>query len=334
MKRIFEPFPSSDFRCLKDRCTDSCCTGWDIRIDSETLDFYRTSDDPMFKDIDLMTREDEGEYYFINRDGRCPFLDERGLCRIHLKYGAEKTSIICRIHPIFVNELESVKERCPSLCCEAATDMIINADPETYVNDCSYEAEDERENFIISERNRMIMILSKNRDFLSSCDLLFLMSQDIQNRYDEMFFSIEPEGESEDFSFSGFFLDESFMKDILSFISSLESSRKDLKDIIKDFTYINTDISEEKNRRLNSLLSHFLFRYMPEAAEDDDIISKTVFSVSSALLIHALSSDSEKNTENSDISLISRLYSREMEYNEENMADLTQFIMDRLEENT
>ena len=31
-----------DFECIADRCKHSCCRGWDIYIDSESLKKYRT----------------------------------------------------------------------------------------------------------------------------------------------------------------------------------------------------------------------------------------------------------------------------------------------------
>ena len=30
-----------DFKCIADNCTDSCCVGWEINIDNETMDIYK-----------------------------------------------------------------------------------------------------------------------------------------------------------------------------------------------------------------------------------------------------------------------------------------------------
>ena len=30
-----------EFKCIANKCTDSCCVGWEINIDDETIDVYK-----------------------------------------------------------------------------------------------------------------------------------------------------------------------------------------------------------------------------------------------------------------------------------------------------
>ena len=41
MKNIY-PSYFEKFRCIADKCPDSCCRGWDVVVDDETNEFYKT----------------------------------------------------------------------------------------------------------------------------------------------------------------------------------------------------------------------------------------------------------------------------------------------------
>ena len=36
------PDDYDEFACLGGKCRDSCCVGWELDIDTETADYYRT----------------------------------------------------------------------------------------------------------------------------------------------------------------------------------------------------------------------------------------------------------------------------------------------------
>ena len=39
---ITKPNRDADFRCLASSCPDTCCAGWEIIIDSETYEHYKS----------------------------------------------------------------------------------------------------------------------------------------------------------------------------------------------------------------------------------------------------------------------------------------------------
>ena len=116
-------YPSyyDDFRCIADRCEDTCCAGWEIDIDDETYDKYlsvggdfgarliesiktygeesETSEEQNGVEFGVgvadhteVERKSEDEGYELHGfrltdDLRCPFLDDHNLCDIYKELG-------------------------------------------------------------------------------------------------------------------------------------------------------------------------------------------------------------------------------------------------------
>lgn len=112
---VFAPNYYKKFKCIKGECKHSCCIGWEIDIDIETLEFYKT-DSEIIKNIELC----DTPHFVLGKDERCPFLNKNNLCDIILKYGEQGLCQICNDHPRFVNEYNSREEIGLGLTCEAA----------------------------------------------------------------------------------------------------------------------------------------------------------------------------------------------------------------------
>ncbi len=110
------------FRCVADRCRHSCCIDWEICIDEGTLHKYR----PLSAIMETVTEGEDGACFALCADGRCPHLDERGLCRIILAHGEDYLSDICRRHPRFFNRVGDGRvEVGLGLVCEEACRLIL-----------------------------------------------------------------------------------------------------------------------------------------------------------------------------------------------------------------
>ena len=42
--KIYAPKYYGEFACIADKCTHSCCVGWEIYIDAHTMEKYKTLD--------------------------------------------------------------------------------------------------------------------------------------------------------------------------------------------------------------------------------------------------------------------------------------------------
>ena len=92
-----------DFRCKADRCIHSCCMqNWEIDIDEATAMKYLVMTGEPGETIRASMTGTKGNRRFIMKDGRCPLLQENGLCRIIAETGEENLCDICAMHPPFL----------------------------------------------------------------------------------------------------------------------------------------------------------------------------------------------------------------------------------------
>jgi hypothetical protein len=80
--KLFAPKYYSDFKCIADKCRHSCCVGWEIDIDGETLTKYSEMNAEYAGNIRASIEQGDAPHFKLCADGRCAHLDEKGLCRI------------------------------------------------------------------------------------------------------------------------------------------------------------------------------------------------------------------------------------------------------------
>lgn len=121
-----EVFPNyyDKFKCIADRCRHSCCIGWEIDIDDDTMELYGSLEGEL---ADKIRANIVGEipHFVLGKDERCPFLNEKGLCDIITEYGDGAICDICYLHPRFYNFYTSFEEVGLGLSCEEAVRVIL-----------------------------------------------------------------------------------------------------------------------------------------------------------------------------------------------------------------
>jgi len=116
------------FRCLAGDCPHSCCEKWEVVIDPETAERYRQVEGCLGEELRAVLREDEdGDLCFALQGGRCPFLNQENLCRIHLELGEAATSITCREHPRFTEDYGPFREINLAASCPAANQLLLGS---------------------------------------------------------------------------------------------------------------------------------------------------------------------------------------------------------------
>ncbi|MBE6595618.1 MAG: hypothetical protein E7644_07450 [Ruminococcaceae bacterium] len=114
------------FKCIAARCRHNCCIGWEIGIDGETLQKYRTLAGDMGDAIRMGLVEEAGEACFrLDGARRCANLDETGLCRIISELGEGYLCEICREHPRFYHTAGGHEEGGIGASCEEAARLIL-----------------------------------------------------------------------------------------------------------------------------------------------------------------------------------------------------------------
>lgn len=110
-----------NFRCIAGACQHTCCIGWEVDVDEQSLTRYRTQPDIMCH-IDC----EDTPHFRLDGKERCPFLNKDHLCELILRCGEDSLCQICRDHPRFRNFWTDRTEIGLGLVCEEAGRLILS----------------------------------------------------------------------------------------------------------------------------------------------------------------------------------------------------------------
>ena len=125
---IWAPRYYRAFRCIADRCRHSCCIGWEIGVDGETLKKYECLDGGYGDIVKSSISYDGAPHFKLCADDRCPHLNDQGLCEIIINLGEEYLCDICREHPRFYNYTDVAEVGLGMSCPEAARIILSSSD--------------------------------------------------------------------------------------------------------------------------------------------------------------------------------------------------------------
>ncbi len=116
----------SDFVCVGDKCPYTCCGGWKIVIDEATATYYRNVTGEMGERLQRNTVTENGVTRFVLTDsGRCPFLNERGLCDIYINLGEEHLSQTCTYFPRYAFLSGDIRFSGVSISCPVVSEFFL-----------------------------------------------------------------------------------------------------------------------------------------------------------------------------------------------------------------
>lgn len=189
-----------EFQCIADHCEDTCCAGWQIVIDKETLKKYRKIKGSFKKKMWNSVNWFQGTFK-QDKEKRCAFLNEKNLCDLYLSQGEDGFCKTCREYPRHTEEFEGVREITLSISCpEVARILMKRMEPVQFLT-YEKEGEEEFEDFdpfffsvLEDARKEMISILQNRSIVIKERILLVLgMAHDMQGRMNrqEMFACLE-----------------------------------------------------------------------------------------------------------------------------------------------
>lgn len=112
------------FRCLADRCPDTCCSGWMIEIDEKSLEKYRNVSGSYHRILEERIDTDEGVFK-QKENGDCCFLCENKLCDMYINLGEAALCDTCRLYPRHIEEFENVREMTLSISCPEVARLLM-----------------------------------------------------------------------------------------------------------------------------------------------------------------------------------------------------------------
>lgn len=306
----FVPHYYNDFHCIADKCKDSCCIGWEIDIDSDTLEKYRSLGGALGKKLseNITVSEDGSDCFKLLENERCPFLNERGLCELILECGEDILCDICRMHPRFVNTYNSRREIGLGLCCEETARLILTDERHMEVvfshEDEYPEVLDKDEAYLFEARDHLFDIIERADSMESLCGTLLSLQSNYPPMKDEhSAFAVSSE------------IDLNFLKHVLPALEPLNDEWKAVCErvmALKSCRYDNADLPMYKN-----LLKYCLLRYYVNfCMEELCPVETALFFLDTAIII-------QKATGMSFIESAC-LWSKESEYSEENMEIITE----------
>lgn len=192
--RYRKPKYYQKFRCIAERCPDTCCAGWQIVIDEESLEKYSNVKSDfgtrLLKSIDWY----QGTFEQYNR--RCSFLNEENLCDIYRELGAEALCQTCCQYPRHVEEFEDLREYSLSLSCPEAARIMLSTKEKTEFEETEDAVEENEEDYLdfdlllfdrLEEARELIFSVIQNRslDFSRRMAVLLWFSFEIQEALDK-----------------------------------------------------------------------------------------------------------------------------------------------------
>ena len=352
-----KPHYYEKFFCTADQCPDTCCAGWQIVIDENSLEKYSNVSGDF--GIRLLNSIDWREGIFEQYDKRCSFLNSENLCDIYKELGAEALCDTCRLYPRHIEEFENLREFSLSLSCPVAAKMILECqEPVKFLEeqDEQEECEDDFEDFdfllfdcLLEVREKLFSIVQNRKIPVEKRMFCVLRTaKNLQDALDEgelferdFISDVELYFQEEIKEFSGSFYEtvQVLRKDLLR----LEVLREEWKANLKaaenlfqkgEIWYMdkrerykaeikNTIGQEQWDIYKEQLLMFFLYTYFCGAVYDDMIYSKGVLSVISVFWIEEITfwnwAKDERIIEEKNILETAYRYAREIEHSDENL---------------
>lgn len=193
--RYIKPHYYEDFQCIADKCPDSCCAGWQIMIDEQTLEKYNQCEDAFTARIKTSIDWEEG--CFLQNNHRCAMLNENNLCDLITAKGEGWLCKTCDQYPRHTEEFDGVREFSLSISCPVVAQMILNMqEPVTYLVEEDEEEEPLAEEFedfdfcmfhVLEDAREDIFHIVQNRELSIGRRLTILMemAEQIQACVDE-----------------------------------------------------------------------------------------------------------------------------------------------------
>ena len=73
--KLYAPSYYKNFKCIADKCKNSCCIGWEIDIDAATLEKYKCLKSGYGVSIMNTVSMEDTPHFVLSADESCPHLD-------------------------------------------------------------------------------------------------------------------------------------------------------------------------------------------------------------------------------------------------------------------
>lgn len=307
--RVMVPDYYKEFACIAGACRHSCCIGWEIDIDADSLSRFDALDTPYGETLRRrIDRSGDTPHYRLGEGERCPFLRPDGLCEMILELGEDALCQICADHPRFRNYYADRTELGLGLCCEAAGALILKRQTPMHLE-------------VLEDDGLPNVSDGEEESLLSFRAMLFDILQDRSLALDERLSELlDTCGVEADFDLSG------WAARLLSLERLEEGWTRALTGLQAQSVFDRAGLhAPEWELAFEQGAVYFLLRHLSAALEDGDVASKVAFCVLSVLVLRGLCAGKERCTLD-DLVEFARMYSAEIEYSEENLQTVFDWL--------
>ena len=300
MQLVFPDY-YKEFKCIAGACRHSCCIGWEIDIDPDTLSYYDSVPGPMGARLRQSIARTPEPHFILGPGERCPFLNEKGLCDIILSLGEEHIGGICRDHPRFRSELPGRVEIGLGLCCEAAGRLILGRKERVQLLGAPAEEDDE----ILLLRDEALALLQDRTKSIPARVEAFLALCGARGPHVDLV------------RWAGFFLGLERLDD--AWTARLLELKEDWAGVDAGGFWRHMEARETEYEQL---LVYLVYRHMANACGEKDLAARGAFAVLGYELLCALGALQWTKTGAftlDDQVELARLFSSEIEYSDENL---------------
>lgn len=291
--KLYAPKYYKRFKCIADKCTHSCCIGWEIDIDSETLEKYKGLRGGYGEGIINSVSLEDAPHFKLCAHDRCPHLDENGLCKIILNVGEEYLCTICREHPRFYNYTSVAEVGLGMSCIEAARLILSSPDYDIQEELGEVEAYEDEGLFDCRAERQKIYGILRNEGASYTTRLAEIYRE----------YGIEAGADSE-------WLEK------IDRLEYLDNAHKGLF-----LGYSSNKRPEGKDCLLERALAYFIYRHLTEAFDTEDFVARLAFCLFlERLLASLIVSHGAKTLQ--EIAKLASIVSEEIEYSEQNTEAL------------
>ncbi len=316
------------FKCTADRCSDSCCIGWEIDIDESSAVRYRAQEGEIGERLRASMNDADPAGFVLDEQERCPFLNSQGLCDLILTLGEEALCQICTEHPRYYCWFGDIKEGGIGLCCEEAARLILTWNDSFSVTEYTIPEEPDMEcdTTLLSELDKARMRIINHLE----CDAIPLQQRiaDVLSYGEMLEYALNAEEPLPECIEAAPRCPVFPMDTILEMMLHLEPMGAQWHPFVEKCRRISSEdtagalaLHPETERYLQNIAIYFVWRYFLQSAHDGDLLGHLGFMAgSTAVIAHMFGCQllCEGTLSQADCIRIAVNYSKEIEYAEEN----------------
>ena len=326
--KIRVPKYFNEFKCIADKCEDTCCAGWEVVIDEDAYEAYQQVKGSFGDRLRNEIVNDGEDNIFVLKNNNCPFLNGSKLCDIYSELGEDYLCYTCQQFPRYTEEFGNLREVGISLSCPEAARIILGnserVEFEVTENDEFILSDNEIDGRLYVELMQCRQIIfqllqNRNLELKARAILALAFMEEVQQKID-----------NDELGAIKFikdkYLDEDFIceasEGLNQFKEEIELRTERIYkyfDELKDLKHINDEdplklkralkyfdskennkafylgkyeefykYYDEKMYKFENILVYFVFRYFMKAVYDGDALGKIQIAIFSYLMIKEL----------------------------------------------